>query len=486
MLFNSLPFIVFFPLVVALYFAFPYRIRWLLLLVASYVFYMWWNPRYAVLIFTSTVIDYFAALQMGKQPDRRGRRKYLYISLLGNLGLLGFFKYFNFLNESIRAVMDSTGVPYPVPALDILLPVGISFYTFQTLGYAVDVYRGDQKPERHFGIFALYVSFFPQLVAGPIERSKRLMPQLHTRHPWSYERTLAGLRLMLWGFFKKVLIADGLAEVVDFIYGDPTAQTGIQLAVGNYVFAVQIYCDFSGYSDIACGAAKVMGYDLMENFRRPYFSESMAEFWRRWHISLMTWFRDYVYFPLGGGRVGRWRTYRNIMIVFLISGIWHGASWKFVVWGAFNAVILIVTPWAIVLASWGLHAMNLPVLPWKNRKGRILAVFITFHLWWYSIISFRADSLSDAVYIMMHIHQWHDPLEQLGVLLDRFGPRWSVIMVAFVALLFSVEFLERHRDSREVIGFWPVWLRVPACAALLIAVLVFGEFGLRQFVYFQF
>ncbi|MCB0064655.1 MAG: MBOAT family protein, partial [Caldilineaceae bacterium] len=340
MLFNSLQFIIFFPAVVTIYFLLPHRYRWLLLLAASYYFYAAWQIEYTLLIFISTAVDYAMAHLMAQSEKLWHRRAYLGVSLLVNLGLLFGFKYFNFFNESVRATLNLFNIFYNVPAFQVLLPVGISFYTFQTLSYTIDVYRGKLAPERHFGRFALYVAFFPQLVAGPIERATHLLPQFHQPMTFNQTRIASGLRLLLWGMFKKVVIADRLALYVNQVYDHPGDHGALTLLIASYFFAFQIYCDFSGYSDIAIGAARVMGFDLMENFRQPYMARSIAGFWRRWHISLSTWFRDYLYIPLGGNRVARWRWYSNLFLVFLVSGLWHGAAWHFVIWGALHGLLV--------------------------------------------------------------------------------------------------------------------------------------------------
>lgn len=340
MLFNSLQFLIFFPIVILLYYLLPHSKRWIFLLLASYYFYMSWNPAYIVLILISTLVDYFAAIKMSEQDNINKRKIYLFFSLFANLGLLFIFKYFNFFNDSVRLLFQSLGVNYGVPSLSLLLPVGISFYTFQTLSYTIDVYRGVTKPERHFGIFAVYVSFFPQLVAGPIERSERLLPQFRVPVIPNENNFSSGMKLMVWGFFKKVVVADNVAIIVNQVYNNVNEYQGLPLIIATFLFAIQIYCDFSGYSDIAIGSARVMGIHLMKNFNTPYFSKSITEFWKRWHISLSTWFRDYVYIPLGGNRVSKPRHYLNLFLTFLISGLWHGANWTFVIWGALHGGVL--------------------------------------------------------------------------------------------------------------------------------------------------
>ncbi len=330
MLFNSIEFLIFFPIVSIVHFLIPHKYRWVWLLLASYYFYMSWRIEYITLIWISTLIDYFAGRQMGKTDDRKKKRKYLLLSLFANLGLLFTFKYWNFFTSSLNIVLRAMHITYEIPYLNVVLPVGISFYTFQTLSYTIDVYRGVKSTEKHLGIFALYVAFFPQLVAGPIERSTNLLPQFFEKHNIDWRRIVDGLKLMMWGMFKKVVIADRLAVFVDRVYGNPYDYTGLSHIVATIFFAFQIYCDFSGYSDIAIGSAQVLGFNLMDNFRRPYFSRSVSEFWRRWHISLSSWFRDYVYIPMGGNRVSPKRWHFNILTVFVVSGLWHGANWTFI------------------------------------------------------------------------------------------------------------------------------------------------------------
>lgn len=477
MLFNSIDFILFFPVVVALFFALPHRFRWMLLLAASYYFYMCWKAEYAILILASTIVDYWAALRM--QKYRSNRRFYLGISLLSNLGMLFGFKYFNFFNESARAAFDQFNIFYNVPAFDVLLPVGISFYTFQTLSYTIDVYRGKQEAERHFGIFALYVSFFPQLVAGPIERPSHLIPQFKKCQDFDPARIGSGLRLMLYGFFKKLIVADRLSVYVDAVYAAPDAHSSLTLTVATIFFAVQIYCDFSGYSDIAIGASRVMGYDLMINFRRPYFSKSLAEFWRRWHISLSTWFRDYVYVSLGGNRVPYWRHLLNLSAVFLISGLWHGANWTFVVWGGIHGGILCLS---ILTKDW---RTRLPGYDWLARHQllhqclQVLTVFAIVNVAW---VFFRAATVGDAVTIISRIFTLAN------------GGFFTGDMIAFghsllaVGMLFALEAFKEWNLGR----FGLNWLgqfsavRSIGCAAAVILILLLGVFDGGQFIYFQF
>ncbi|SDL60820.1 D-alanyl-lipoteichoic acid acyltransferase DltB, MBOAT superfamily [Catalinimonas alkaloidigena] len=497
MLFNSFQFLLFFPIVIAAYFAIPSKWRWALLLVASYYFYMCWRPEYIILILFSTVIDYWAGRQMGNRATQRERLPYLVISLIMNLGLLFSFKYLNFFGVFIWKALATVGwEPGPTPwHWDILLPVGISFYTFQTMSYSIDVYKGVTSPERHFGRFALFVSFFPQLVAGPIERSSHLLPQFRQHMTFDYDRIAAGFRRMAWGFFKKVAIADKLAIIVNEVYnhterydGDPAS-----LLIATFFFAFQIYCDFSGYSDIAIGAAQIMGFDLMENFRQPYFSKSVSEFWKRWHISLSTWFRDYVYIPLGGNRVVKWRWYYNLFITFLVSGLWHGANYTFVIWGALHGFYLVS---ALVLNDLRqkMH-VSIPLSqssvllqkdswPWKT-----LHVVLTFVLVIFAWIFFRANTLTDAQFVLRNLLRWPTAAWQ--------WQNWhlweyvltSKVVVGFglILVLMGVEFLQ---GQGWLTAQWPRrvprLVRYPAYAAFVAMIFLLGEFEAQSFIYFQF
>lgn len=500
MLFNSLDFVFFFPLVVCAYFLTPHRYRWVLLLAASYYFYACWKAEYLVLIIASTLIDYGVGLRMGALPTQKARRPYLILSLCSNLGILFAFKYFNFFNESVRAFFDRLNLFYDVPAFDILLPVGISFYTFQTLAYSIDLYRGKQQPERHLGIFALYVSFFPQLVAGPIERSERLLPQFYQKHGFDRQRAVHGLQQMGWGFFKKLVIADRLAIYVNQVYNNPELYSGWAIILATYFFAFQIYCDFSGYSDIAIGAARVLGYDLMQNFRRPYFARSISSFWRRWHISLSTWFRDYLYIPLGGNRVVKWRWYYNLFIVFLVSGLWHGANWTFVVWGALHGLYLIVglitqerreQVWSWVdrrIGSVGLGYKTAGYFSQINTGWlrSALAVFVTFHLVVLAWVFFRANSLSDALLLLENMFIFEKGIASAAAV-TSLGP--FELAIAFGAILFMevVHIVEERGENLSVyLDRTPRWARWSLYYVVGFAILMFGEFSLTEFIYFQF
>ena len=341
MLFNSLQFLVSFIIVTIAFFLLPHQYRWLLLLVYSCYFYMAFIPLYILILGFTILIDYFAGIWI-ENAEGRKRKLFLVISLFANVSILAIFKYYNFLNLYIDRVLNLVSYHTSLPALSILLPIGLSFHTFQAMSYTIEVYRGNQKAEKHFGIYALYVMFYPQLVAGPIERPQNILWQFHQHHAFDFERFKSGLLQMAFGFFKKVVIADRLALVVDYCYTNPETKNGYMLLIGAIFYSFQIYCDFSGYSDIAIGAARIMGFKLMDNFNTPYLSKSVAEFWKRWHISLSTWFRDYLYISLGGNRVSVPRWYFNLFFVFMVSGLWHGAGTNFIVWGALHGIFLII------------------------------------------------------------------------------------------------------------------------------------------------
>ena len=343
MLFNSLEFLLFLPIVFLLYWFVFKKITTqnILILVSSYVFYGWWDWRFLSLILISTLIDYTIGLQLRKTSNLQRRKLLLSFSLVFNLGMLGFFKYYNFFVDSWIEAWSNIGVTMHASSLNIILPVGISFYTFQTLSYTIDIYRKKLEPTKDFIAFASFVSFFPQLVAGPIERATNLLPQFYKKRTFNYDYAVSGMKLILWGLVKKVVIADSCAILVNKIFANYQDESGLALCMGAIYFAFQIYCDFSGYSDIAIGTSRLFGFKLMRNFNYPYFSRDIAEFWRRWHISLSTWFRDYLYIPLGGSRGNKWFQLRNVFAIFLVSGFWHGANWTFIVWGGLNALFFI-------------------------------------------------------------------------------------------------------------------------------------------------
>ncbi len=489
MLFNSIHFIFFFPIVVALYFFISHKYRWILLLLASYYFYMAWRPEYIFLIIFSTLVDYFVAIKMSKLDDRRKRKQYLFLSLVANLGLLFVFKYFNFFSDSVRAFLNSINIFYDSPSFELLLPVGISFYTFQTLSYTIDVYRGKRKPEKHLGIFAVYVSFFPQLVAGPIERSTSLLPQFFEKHHFNFDRLVSGLSQVLWGFFKKIVIADNIANVVNLVYSNPENFQGVHFIIATILFAFQIYCDFSGYSDIAIGTSRIMGFDLMKNFNKPYFAKSISDFWSRWHISLSTWFRDYLYIPLGGNRVGKFRLYFNLMATFVISGLWHGANWTFVVWGFLHGFYLIAERIiGKLIKKINVYKRLKPLFGFVN----VLFIFVLVCFAW---IFFRADSLADALYIITHLFDGLSifisnigNISELKSILNVFGISPVLFIEIWVSILFLL-FVQYLRGEKDLYGYFKnknIFYSWSFYYLVIFWILSFGYFGEQPFIYFQF
>ncbi len=473
MVFNSLDYAIFFAVVAFLHFALPHRLRTGLLLVASYVFYMWWNAAYALLILASTAVDYLVGLRM-PAADRAGRRRLLLASLGSNLGLLFTFKYWNFAADSGERLLAWLGVGSELPHLDVLLPVGISFYTFQTLSYTIDLYRSRLDPERSPTRFALYVAFFPQLVAGPIERAVHLIPQLHRRHEVDGSRIASGLQLALWGLFKKVVIADRLALYVDAVYGNVAHHGATTFLFATYAFALQIYCDFSGYSDIAIGSARVLGFDLMKNFERPYFATTITAFWRRWHISLSTWLRDYLYIPLGGNRHGTAATYRNLLLTMLLGGLWHGASFAFVAWGALHGVLLSLSRATLPIRDRAYRTLGVP-----DRIRDALRILVTFHLVCAGWVFFRAESIRDALHIFASLAGPLDPpFVDAAVFLHA---------LPGALLLLAVQLVQERRGSvREQVTALPAPLRWAGWYALLAGIALLGVDGGSQFIYFQF
>ncbi len=400
MLFNSLQYGIFLVAVILIYFHVPAKIRWVVLLAASYYFYMSWNPELILLILFTTGVSYACARMVESAADPKRKKAWLAAGILLCLACLFFFKYFNFVSANVAALLRAFSLPVGDFTLNVILPVGISFYTFQTLSYIVDVYRGDLPAERHFGYFALYVSFFPQLVAGPIERATNLLPQLHKEQTFDCARAVEGARIIVIGLFKKIVVADMLAETVNLVYNNIRAYDSIPILVATFFFAMQIYCDFSGYSDIAVGSAKILGIELMTNFKSPYYARSIKEFWRRWHISLSGWFTDYVYIPLGGSRVTRGRHMRNLMVVFLCSGLWHGASWIFVLWGFYHGVLSVMELYTQPVIERTLARIKGPVARALFQTARVV---VTFALVCFSWILFRANSLPDLSYAVTHL-----------------------------------------------------------------------------------
>ena len=484
MIFNSVIFLVFFPIVTFLYFALPHKYRWFLLLSASVYFYMSFVPEYILILALTIAIDYIAGIWIEKSHSKK-RKVFLILSLIANISILFFFKYFNFFNHNLEKIADLLDWNYSITSLKILLPVGLSFHTFQSMSYTIEVYRGHQKAERNFGIFALYVMFYPQLVAGPIERPQNLLHQFHEKHQFEIDRLGRGLRLMVWGFFKKIVIADRLAVFVNQVFNNVYDYHGVSLLIAVIFFAFQIYCDFSGYSDIAIGAADVMGFKLMKNFNRPYISASISEFWTRWHISLSSWFKDYVYIPLGGSRVAFWQWNLNLIIVFLISGLWHGARWTFVFWGLLNGLYLIGENFGKKYGADLSKHLKLNHYPRLQKIGQII---FTFTLTCFAWIFFRANTFRDAFYIIKNIFSgWSNLFGQIQdskfvyefIYLKEFPAAFYLGIGSIITLLI----LENWRERR-----WHLapWQRTTLYLLLVFLIFFVGEFKDQQFIYFQF
>jgi len=472
MLFNSIEFVIFFGVIFLAYWFISQRnlkVQNFLVLVASYVFYGWWDWRFLGLVFLSTSIDYTLALWITKSRSKSRRKTFLVLSLVANLGCLAFFKYYNFFIDSLAEAFAYAGWTLNTWTLSIVLPVGISFYTFQTLSYTIDVYREKLKPTRDFIAFAAFVAFFPQLVAGPIERATHLLPQFLRERRFDYRVASSGVKLIVWGFFKKLVVADNAAILVDGVFSNSATQSWVSLLLGVLLFSFQIYCDFSGYSDIAIGIGRLLGFDLMTNFKFPYFSRSIIEFWKRWHISLSTWFRDYLYFPLGGSRGGLWITIRNVFIVFLISGLWHGANWTFVVWGLIHALLYL----AVFLTTKNASCRTIsPALMFSQMVTTYLVVCLAW-------IFFRADSIGDAGrYVLDVITMREGAFHMLS------STRYTLIgliSIMGVGLLVFVELIFKSKGKDEVL--LPSWALFVLCLIICFC----GAYkNHSRFIYFQF
>ena len=499
MLFNSLEFLLFFPLVLMIYYLIPIRYRYLWLLFASYFFYMCWNVRYILLLMTSTVVTFISGLLIEKVKQseeddakkNKSKKMIVFFCAFINLTILFYFKYANFAIDMLTHIFGLLNIQLNIPSVDVLLPVGISFYTFQALSYTVDVYRDEIKAEKNIFRYALFVSFFPQLVAGPIERSKNLLRQLEDPKPFNYEKARDGFLLMLWGYFVKMAVADRISIFVNVVYGDPKTYPGFLLVMATVLFAMQIYCDFYGYSTIAVGAAKFLGVDLMENFNAPYLSFSIAEFWRKWHISLTSWFRDYLYIPLGGNRKGKLRKHLNIMIVFLVSGLWHGADLTYVIWGALNGFYQVIGDLLRPVRNKLIEVMHV------NRDSYLhkgLQLLVTFTLVCFSWIFFRAENLNKAIEVISSIFSVHNFID---VLKNRsfyyceldFYNFWFMFLAIFIVLFVDVcknknIVIRNHIIAQKDLIRWLI-IALSICAILLFG--VWGPaFDQSQFIYFQF
>ena len=487
MTFNSWEFLLFYPIVALLYFVLPKKLKWPMLLIASYYFYMCYQPELVFLIFGTTLISWIASNAIERTEDQDTKRVWLAITLAVCLGVLFFYKYFNFLAGTIMDIGALVNLPMYDLTRDIVLPVGISFYTFQTLSYVIDVYRGDIKTERNFFLYALFVSFFPQLVAGPIERPDNLIPQLREEHKWSNENAIKGAKHMIVGFFKKVCVADTVAVYVNAVYNNVEEASGVGIIIATLLFAVQIYCDFSGYTDIAIGCARIMGIRLMKNFDHPYMATSVKEFWARWHISLSSWFRDYLYIPLGGNRCSKPRHLFNLFVVFLVSGLWHGAAWTFVIWGAIHGIYQVVgnLTWKArnrLLAKMKLSERSVGIV-WARR---VITVLLVSFAW----IFFRANSLADVGVILTKLFTesgWQIGFGEALAAIELDGV--SIVMtVASIILLLFIDNMLTYDDSEESSAvltkngafIYFVWLIFMVWALLL------SKDMISSFIYFQF
>ncbi|GHV81020.1 O-acyltransferase [Spirochaetia bacterium] len=482
MFFNSIDFAIFLPVVFFLYWFVAHKniaAQNVLIVIASYVFYGWWDWRFLFLILFSTLTDYIVGLGLVKQEDAAKRKLLLGASVLVNLLFLGFFKYYNFFADNFTRAFTLFGMSINAHHLNIILPVGISFYTFQTMSYSIDVYKKKLEPTKDFIAFAAFVSFFPQLVAGPIERATNLLPQFYTRRAFDYDKAVDGCKQMLWGFFKKIVIADNCAIYANMIFNNSGAYSGSTLVLGALFFTFQIYGDFSGYSDIAIGTSRLFGINLMQNFSYPYFSRDIAEFWRRWHISLTTWFRDYVYIPLGGSRRGAWISIRNTFVIFILSGFWHGANWTFVIWGFLNAVYFLPLLLLKKNRTYVEIAAKGKLLP---NGGELLGMIVTFSLTVFTWIFFRAENIGDALrYISGIFSSSFFSMPELGIV----SP-WSIASVcAAVPVLVCMEWINREKEygfkkqARNKCVRWLVYIII----GMMIIELGGGQQG---FIYFQF
>ena len=482
MLFNTLDFAIFLPIVFLLYWFVVQKnlkLQNALIVVASYVFYGWWDWRFLSLIIISTLVDYTIGRRLRTEDKQSKRKVLLWTSIVVNLGFLGFFKYYNFFLENFVDAFSLFGMLINANRLNIILPVGISFYTFQTLSYVIDVYNKKLEPTKDFMAFSAFVCFFPQLVAGPIERATNLLPQLYKKRTFEYNKAVDGMRQILWGLFKKVVIADNCAEFANQIFNNSTEMNGSTLVLGAIFFTFQIYADFSGYSDIAIGTSRLFGFDLKQNFATPYFSRDIAEFWRCWHISLSTWFRDYLYIPLGGSRGGTWMKVRNTFTIFLVSGFWHGANWTFIIWGALNAIYF------LPLLLTNNHRNNLGVV----AEGKLLAslrelfaMLTTFMLTVFAWIFFRAENVSHAYSYIKGIFS-----KSLFSIPDFSGKKNAAITLILVLIFLLVEWLGRN-DKFAIENFglnWKRFYRYCFYFLIILIIFLFNETK-KEFIYFQF
>ena len=490
MLFNSLDFAVFFPIVFILYWivAKHLTLRNVLILVASYVFYGWWDWRFLFLIAISTLVDFFVGKAIYKSENTSKRKQLLSISLLVNLGFLIYFKYTNFFIDTFVDSFKLFGKELEISTLNIILPVGISFYTFQTLSYTIDIYRKQLQPTNNLLAFSAFVAFFPQLVAGPIERASHLLPQFYKTYKFNYKLVKSGLLLMAFGLFKKMIIADRAALYVNEVYNNVDDYNGVGYMYATILFAFQIYCDFSGYSDIAIGLGRTMGFDLMKNFNSPYISKSLTEFWRRWHISLSTWFRDYLYIPLGGNKKGNYRTYANIFIVFVVSGFWHGAAMTFVIWGAIHGLILMIEKGSFKFRQKLFNKVGLNKSNFSNHLFFGLIIFFIVCVAW---VFFRANTLSDSYQVVWGMFNSFN----LGDLFNKetyligFKPNEFKIITISILFLFIIESIHNKYNLIKLLNKQGIIFRWQVYACIVLSIIIFGIYGdrnIQEFIYFQF
>lgn len=487
MLFNSFSYALFLPIVFIIYWIMPHKIRWIILLMSSYYFYASWGPQYIAIILLTTIVSYAAGLLM---DSRRSSKLYsktiLIISILLCLSLLFFFKYLDFFADNISILLEKMTIPMQPLTLKLALPVGISFYIFQTVSYLTDVYRGEIPAEKDFGIYAVYISFFPKVMQGPIEKGKKLLPQLHAYRSFQYPQASYGLKQMAWGYFKKLVLADGLSVYVNQVYNDLPSYSGFSLILATFFFAIQLYCDFSGYTDIALGSAKLLGINLTQNFKAPYFASSIKDFWGRWHISLSTWLKDYIYIPLGGNRVGKIRHALNILITFLVSGLWHGASWNYVLWGGLH----------------GFYQILEGLFPWNSKKSlfqrnkhfhlllSLITVPCTFLLVCFAWIFFRASTIQDAIYVIQNMFIG---ISHLSVYLQNCALQMGLTFTHLIynclpiILLIVYDFISLKTDVIALITRQRFFIRWPLYILLLLIILLFSEKRIStQFIYMQF
>jgi alginate O-acetyltransferase complex protein AlgI len=526
MLFNSIEFIIFFPAVVIIFFLLPQRWQWKWLLASScfffgFSYYLYYDPANfpyptnipwyifnAFSVLSVIIINYYLAIliERSKTTGSKYAKIFLIIGIAYPIVLLLFFKYLNFFNQTIAHIAAFFNLNYPLNILKILIPLGISYYTFHIISYLVDVYRGIQKAERHLGIFSLYIMFFPKIVAGPIERAQNLIPQFYEEKKFDYARVKDGLLRIAWGLFKKLVIADRAAIVVNTVYGDPHGYPGIYLIIAHLSFIFQIYCDFSGYSDMAIGLAEILGFKLTENFRRPYLSSSIAELWRRWHITMISWFRDYVYIPMGGNRVAKWRWQYNTFITFILSGFWHGANWTFITWSGLNAIHILVSIWTDPLRKKFMSVLDLKKFPSFYKISTILVTFCSFCL---SGIFFRANSMADSFYIITHLFTGFGVLIKTALKLDyemlksllviqnkttflgyskpAFLPEMITLALGMIVLAIIEITQERtNRRMRDMIAQKPWYIQWALYYCLLFALVFLGVYSNQQFIYFRF